>query len=136
MGLYAERGYDLAEAKNAMSLEIEAWYGGATLDVFDCAVLGGVMHRYECNEAAQLRMISGKVSNQQITLMCGVVPADPETDPVWGWKAHTATECGKVHTDYTKFVADAATNYIALKSQLNACTTVLQVDAMFAALMG
>jgi hypothetical protein len=135
MGLYTERGYTIEEAKQAMLGEIETWYGGATLDTFDCNVLG-TMHRYECNEAAQLRMINGKVSNQPITLMCGQVPADPESDPVWGWLSHSAAECGKVHTAYTQFIASSAVRYQELKAQAEACTTVAEIDVMFHALWG
>jgi hypothetical protein len=135
MGLYTERGYTLLESQQAIATEIEAWYGGATLDTFDCNVLGA-MYRYECNEAAQLRMINGKVSNQPITLMCGQVPVDPESDPAWGWVSHSATECGKVHTAYTQFMASAATEYQSLKAQAAACTTVQEVEAIFTHLYG
>ena len=129
MGMYIDRGYDLATAKMVMLGEIEAWYGGATLDTFDCNILGSV-YRYECNEGAQLRMISGKVSNQPITLICGQVPAEPDTDPTWGWLEHTATECGKVHTAYAQFMASSAVNYTNYKAAANAATSVAAVEAV------
>lgn len=134
MGLYTDRGYNLQTAKESCANEIEQWYGGATLDTFDCNTLGSI-YRYECNEAAQLRFINGKVSNLPIDLMCGpVLVADQ--DPVWQWLSHTAVECGKVHQAYLEFSKDAAMQYKAFKAQLIAAATVLEVDAIITALWG
>jgi hypothetical protein len=130
MGLYIERGYNLVDAKQAIEAEIVAWYGGAALDTFDCNVLGP-MHRYECNEAAQLRFINGKVSNSPIMLTCGQVPADPEQDPAWTLKSHSATECGKVHTAYTQFASAIDLQFSLYKQQAAAATTVAQVEDIF-----
>lgn len=129
MGLYIDRGYTLAEAKTALLIEIDTWYGGATLDTFDCNVLGS-LYRYECNEGAQLRMISGKVSNQPIPLICGQVPAQPDADPAWDWLVHTATECGKVHTAYTQFISDSSLKYTNYKTAANAATTVAAIETV------
>lgn len=133
MGFYTDRGDTLQSANDSCAAEIESWYGGATLDTFDCAVLGSA-YRYECNEAAQLRFINGKVSNLPIDLMCGQVPADPEADPAWGWKSHSAVECGKVHLAYLAFSKDASLLYNGYKQQLASATTVEQVDAIWNAL--
>lgn len=133
MGLYTERGYTLEQARNSVEGEILSWYGGAALDTFDCNVLGP-MYRYECNEAAQLRFINGKVSNSPIMLTCGVVPVDPEADPVWGLKNHTATECGKVHTAYTEFASSIDLRLSQLRQQAAAATTVAQIDLLLASL--
>ena len=133
MGLYTERGYTLEQARNSIEGEILSWYGGAALDTFDCNVLG-VLHRYECNEAAQLRFINGKDSNSPISLACGVVPADPEADPVWTLKTHTATECGKVHTAYTQFASSIDLQRVVYLQQAAAATTVAQIDDLLAQL--
>lgn len=129
MGIYADRGYTVQQAKDACIAEIESWYGGATLDTFDCNVLGAV-HRYECNEAAQLRFLHGKTSNLPITLMSGPVLA-PDVDPIWNWVSHTATECGKVHGAYLEFIKQSALDYANFKTQLAAATTVAEVEAVF-----
>ena len=129
MGLYIDRGYSMVDARNALLQEIESWYGGATLDTFDCNSLGS-MYRYECNEAAQLRMLSGKMSNQPVTLICGQVPAEPDTDPVWGWLEHTATECGKVQTAYAQFMSSSAVKYTNYKMAANAAVTVADVEVV------
>jgi hypothetical protein len=134
MGFYTDRGSDLKSAKDGCILEIESWYGGATLDAFDCNILGPT-YRYECNEAAQLRFINGKVSNLPIDLMCGPVLASDQ-DPLWDWKSHSAVECGKVHSAYLAFSKDAGVQYRTYKEQLIAATTVLEVDAIWSALWG
>lgn len=130
MGLYTERGYDLETAKYACSSEIQNWHDARVLDVFDCNVLGSP-YRYYCSEADQLRMINGKVANTAVQLMCGRVPAEPDTDPTYEWVLHTSTEAGKVHTDYVQFSKDTALQYQQLKVRLAACTTVEQVEAIF-----
>lgn len=134
MGMYTDRGYDLATAKGACAGEIETWYGGKTLDVFDCSATG-VSRRYHCAESDQLRMVNGRVSNTSIELMCGEIPADPEQDPAYSWLTHSAAEAGKVHTDYVQFVKSITTKYQAMKVQLAAATTVLAVDAVLAQLV-
>ena len=135
MGFYTDRGDSVADAKNACGLEIESWYGGATLDVFDCNVVG-TMYRYYCSEADQLRFINGKVSNLPIALMCGPVPAQADQDPVYAWKQHTAVECGKVHNAYLEFTKATSAEYRNFLTQLAAATTVAEVDVIFAALWG
>lgn len=134
MGLYADRGYTLEQAKDLALIELDVWYGGAVLDVFDCNVLG-TMHRYYCSEADQLRMLNGKVSNVSIALMCGPVPAQPDSDPVYDWKEHTSVECGKVHTAYVNFAKDASGNYSLWKSQINSATTVDAIDNILVAFL-
>lgn len=131
MGFYSDRpGITLQQALDGMSGEIESWYGGHVLDVFDNNTLG-VMHRYYCSEADQLRMINGKVSNVSMTLMCGPVPAALDEDPVYQWINHSSTECGKVHTAYVTFTKEASTLYQNFKQRLPLCTTIAQVDALF-----
>lgn len=130
MGIYADRGIPFESAKGACAIEIEQWYGGKALDVFDSSATG-VLRRYYCAEPDQLRMINGKVSNTSVSLMCGVVPADPDTDPAYEWVLHTSTEAGKVHTDYVQFTKEIAVQYLAFKAQLAATTTLEQVDALF-----
>lgn len=134
MGLYIDRGYDLETAKIACGMEIENWYGGEVLDVFDCDVLGQPT-RYYCAEADQLRMINGKVSNTSVQLICGTVPADTDSDPAFDWVMHTATEAGKVHSAYVQFTKNAALRYQSFKQQLAACVTVEQVEAVYAQLI-
>lgn len=134
MGLYIDRGYDLESAKNACGMEIQNWHDARVLDVFDCNVLGAP-YRYYCSEADQLRMINGKVANTSVQLICGAVPSNPGTDPVYDWVLHTSTEAGKVHTDYVQFSKDVALQYQAFKAQLAAATTVEQVEAVFYALV-
>ncbi len=126
MGVYIDRGYTIEEARQSALHEIESWYGGATLDTFDCAVLGPV-YRYECDEAAQLRFLNGKTGNQPIQLKCGPVLA-PDQDPEWVWLQHTATECGKVHTAYLAFSADAALLYSQYKATVPTLNTVQAVE--------
>ena len=130
MGFYTDRGYTLEQAKNACAGEIESWYGGKVLDVFDSSATG-VARRYFCSEADQLRMVNGRVSNTSVQLMCGVIPADAELDPSYDWLTHSASEAGKVHTDYVQFTKTASEKYQSLKQQLAATTTVEQVDAVF-----
>ncbi len=130
MGFYTNRGYTLDDAKNACGMEIEAWYGNAVLDVFDSSVLGQP-HRYYCAEADQLRMINGKVSNTSVQLICGLIPADPESDPVYDWVIHSAVEAGKVHSEYVAFTKTAALRFQSLKQRLAACTTVEEVEVIF-----
>lgn len=135
MGLYTDRGYTLEEAKGALLLEIESWYGSATLDTFDTAAGLGSLYRYECNEAAQLRMIHGKTSNQPITLRAGPVLA-ADQDPAWDWVAHTATEAGKIHTAYVQFSAGAAVTYQAYKDQVPSLTSVAAADSLLNTIWG
>lgn len=130
MGIYTERNYTLENAKDACAPEIESWYGGKVLDVFDDATLG-TLHRYYCSEADQLRMLNGKVSNTSVALMCGQIPSAPDTDPMYDWKEHTSTEAGKVHTAYVQFSRATAQQYAALKQQLADATTVEEVEAVF-----
>ena len=132
--MYTDRGYDLPTAKGACAGEIETWYGGKTLDTFDCSATG-ISRRYYCSEADQLRMVNGRVANTSIELMCGVIPAQLDTDPNYDWLTHSAAEAGKVHTDYVQFVKSLSTLYQALKAQLAATTTVLAVDAVLAQLI-
>ena len=127
--MYAERGYSLEQAKNAALIELDVWYGNAVLDVFDCSVLGA-NHRYYCSEADQLRMLNGKVSNVSMSLMCGLVPAEPDSDPIYDWREHTSTECGKVHTAYVQFSKEASGKYSQWKASINAATTVEEVDTV------
>lgn len=131
MGILVERGYDLETAKGVAMVELDVWYGGAVLDVFDCDVLG-TMHRYYCSESDQLRMLNGKVSNVSQTLMCGQVVAGSDSDPVYDWKEHTSTECGKVHTAYVNFSKTAAANYAGWKQQIANATTVADVETIMA----
>ena len=130
MGIYIDRGYSLSDAKNSCSMELDAWLGGKTLDVFDSSATS-VKRRYYCSEADQLRMINGRVSNTSIALMCGIVPAALDEDPVYDWLTHSAAEAGKVHTDYVQFTKDVSALYITLKQQLASATTVEQVEAIF-----
>jgi hypothetical protein len=134
MGLYTDRGYNLDDAKNACGMEIENWYGSKVLDVFDSSVLGQPM-RYYCSESDQLRMVNGKVSNTAVPLICGAVPLDPDSDPVYDWVTHTGTEAGKVHSDYMQFSKTVTAQYQAFKQQLTACTTVESVEALYAQLV-
>lgn len=135
MGYYTDNGYDLDSAKTLFAAELGNWYAGSCLDTFDYAV-GGVVRRFECNEAAQLRMINGRISNISNTLYCGTV-VDPNTDPTdWTWHEFTATECGKIHQAYLDFSKANAQTYSQLKAELAACTTVAEVDAMFTSLFG
>lgn len=129
MGFLVDRGYDLETSKSVALAELDVWYGGVVLDVFDCDILGS-MHRYYCSEADQLRMLNGKVSNVSMTLMCGAVPAEPDTDPIYEWKEHTSTECGKVHTAYVTFAKDAAGKYASWKSRINSATTPAAVEVV------
>lgn len=131
MGILVERGYDLETAKGVAMVELDVWYGGAVLDVFDCDVLGA-MHRYYCSESDQLRMLNGKVSNVSMALMAGAVVAGSDSDPVYEWKEHTSTECGKVHTAYVNFSKDAAAKYGNWKSQINSAATVADVETIMA----
>ena len=135
MGVYSDRGYDLELAKSVCGGEIETWYGGKTLDVFDSTATG-VTRRYFCAESDQLRMVNGRVSNTSMTLMCGLIPAQADQDPLYDWLVHSAAECGKVHTDYVQFTKNVTTLYQNLKLQLAAATTVLEVDAVFEQLAG
>lgn len=130
MGIYTERNYTLEDAKNACAPEIESWYGNKVLDVFDSSALGP-NYRYYCSEADQLRMVNGRVANTSINLMCGLVPSQPDTDPVYDWLEHTSTEAGKVHTDYVQFSKDIAELYTLLKQELASATTLEQVEAIF-----
>lgn len=132
MGLYADRGYDLETAKSLALMELDVWYGGAVLDVFDCNVLGPV-HRYYCAESDQLRMLNGKVSNVSMALMCGPVPSEPDVDPVYAWTEHTSVECGKVHTAYVNFSKDASGRYSLWKAAIASATTVEAVDTVLSA---
>jgi hypothetical protein len=131
MGILVDRGYDLETAKGVALVELDVWYGGAVLDTFDCNVLGP-MHRYYCSESDQLRMINGKVSNVSMTLMCGTVPTEPDTDPTYEWKEHTSTECGKVHTAYVTFSRDASAQYASWKSRINSATSTAAVETVMA----
>lgn len=133
MGIYTDRGYTLEEAKQGCAAEIESWYGGKALDVFDSSATGQ-NRRYYCDEASQLRMVNGRVRNTSVTLMCGLAPAQADQDPSYEWVMHTSTECGKVHTDYVQFTKDIATQYQNYKTQLASATTVAQVDAIVSAL--
>jgi len=135
MGIYVDRGLTLAQAKETIKIEIEVWYGGKVLDVFDSSVLG-TPHRYYCDESSQLRMLNGRVSNIPMELMCGLIPSQPDTDPVYQWKQHTATECGKVHQAYLTFSADAAQQRVTYLNQAEAATSVLQIDAIYEAMFG
>ena len=130
MGIYTERNYTLEDAKNACAPEIESWYGNKVLDVFDSSALGPT-YRYYCSEADQLRMINGRVSNTSVDLMCGIVPAQADSDPQYNWIEHSSTEAGKVHTDYVRFSRDIASLYGLLKQELVAATTVEQVEQIF-----
>jgi len=132
MGYYSDNGYGVEGAKASFAAEIDNWYAGSTLDTFDFTS-GGVNRRFECNEAAQLRMLNGRISNVSNSLYCMTVGADPED---WGWRDFTATECGKIHQGYLDFSKAAAQQYSQLKTQLNAATTVEEIDAMFATLFG
>lgn len=133
MGLYTDRGYTLEQAKASLLGEIDTWYGGATLDTFDCNVLGS-MYRYECHEAAQLKMVNGKISNTSVPLFCGQVPQDPEADPTYDWVVHTSVEAGKIHSAYVAFTQAATTAYHQLKTQANAVTTVAEADTILESL--
>lgn len=135
MGFYTERGYTLQQAKDHCGTELESWYGGKVLDVFDSSATG-VLRRYQCSEADQLRMVNGRVSNTSVTLMCGVVPAQPGQDPEYVWVAHSAAEAGKVHTDYVQFSKAVAEQYATLKDQVAAATTIPELDALFAVMWG
>ncbi len=133
-GFYEGRGYTLEEAKASCLGEIESWYGGKTLDVFESTATG-VNRRYYCAESDQLRMVNGRVSNTSMTLMCGIVPSVPDQDPAYDWLVHSAAECGKVHTDYVQFSKSTTllrTQYI---NEVNASTTVQEVDLVFAKLV-
>lgn len=131
MGMLIDRGYDLETAKGMAIVELDVWYGGAVLDVFECDVLG-TTHRYYCSESDQLRMLNGKVSNVSMALICGQVIQGSDSDPVYDWKEHTSTECGKVHTAYVSFSKDAAAKYGNWKQQINSATTVEQVEILMA----
>lgn len=131
MGMYVDRGLSLEDAKLSGTYELEAWFSNRALSTFDCNSIG-VMYRYECHEAAQLRMLNGRVSNTAVTLWCGPVPANPEEDVVFGWNSHTSAECGKVHTAYLNFVKDTEAFFNAKKSEINAATTVQAVDDIIA----
>ena len=130
MGIYIDRGYDVQTSKYACASEIDSWFGGKTLDVFDSSATG-VKRRYYCSEADQLRMVNGRVSNTSIALMCGAVPVALDEDPVYDWLTHSAAEAGKVHTDYVQFTKDVSALYLTLKQQLVNATTVEQVEAIF-----
>lgn len=134
MGLYTDRGYTLEMAKNACASEIESWYGGHVLDVFDSNALG-VTYRYYCSEADQLRMLNGKVANTSVQLMCGLV-SQGDQPITFDWVMHTSAESGKVHTDYVQFSKFAATQYQFYKQQLNLADTVEEVDDIVLALWG
>lgn len=133
MGFYTDRGYSLEVAKTACAGEIETWYGGKTLDVFTSPATG-ISRSYYCDEASQLRMVNGRVSNTAIDLMCGTFNEVGEV-PTYDWLTHSAAEAGKVHTDYVQFTKALSTKYQSLKVQLAACTTVAEVDAVFAQLV-
>lgn len=130
MGFYSDRGYTLEEAKASCLGEIETWYGGKTLDVFDSSATG-VNRRYYCSEADQLRMVNGRVSNTSMNLMCGIIPTVADQDPAYDWLLHTAAECGKVHTDYVQFSKAASLQRTNMINQCNAATTVAEVDIVF-----
>lgn len=130
MGLYTDRGYNLVEAKQVMLMEIESWYGNATLDTFDSSVLGAP-HRYYCSEADQLRFINGKVANVTCELMCGLIHADPSEAIEYVWVPHTSSECGKLQTEYVQFTKTASAARLTLIAQTGAATTVAAVDAIF-----
>lgn len=135
MGFYTERQYSLDDSKNHCLIEIESWYGGKVLDVFDSSATG-VNRRYYCAESDQLRMVNGKIANVSMTLMCGVVPADPNQDPVWDWLNHSSTECGKVHTDYVQFSKAASEQRLGMIASVNSATTLAELDAIFATMYG
>lgn len=133
MSLYIDRGYTLEQAKSAGVSELESWYGGKVLDVFDSPALGAP-HRYYCAESDQLRMINGKISNTSASLVCGVIPAEPDTDPVYEWCIHTSTKSGKVHTDYVQFTKEVSLTYVSAKSTIANATTVQQIDDLLVSL--
>lgn len=130
MGIYEDRGSTLQQAKDNCLAEIEVWYGYKVLDVFDCDVLGP-MYRYYCSEQDQLRMINGKISNIPITLICGLVPADPNTDPIYTWMVHSATEGGKVHTAYMQFSNLISQQYTSFKQRIAAATTLAEMNILY-----
>lgn len=134
MGFYGDRNYTLEGAKTSCEIEIESWYGGKALDVFD-SVATGIARRYYCSEADQLRMINGKVANTSVSLMCGVIPAEPDTDPTYEWLLHSGAEAGKLHTDYVQFTKAISVEYSRLRTLLAGCKTVAEVDAVFAQLV-
>lgn len=128
-GFYESRGYTLDQAKAAFAGEIEVLYSAACLDVFDSSATG-MMRRYYCDEASQLRMVNGRVANVGMTMMCGVPPVGGG-DPTYDWLPHTSAECGKLHSDYVAFSAAAFQTRQSRLAQLAACTSVQQVDVMF-----
>lgn len=131
MGFYTDRAFDLDSAKNHMLIELENWYGQAALDTFDYEWSNGVVKRYHCNEAAQLRMINGRISNVSNDLYCGTV-LNLEEDPVdWAWIVHTSVDCGKVHQAYLNFSKDISIEYNSLKQEVSNATTVAQIDTIF-----
>lgn len=131
MGFYSERGFDLESAKGHMLVELENWYGQAALDTFDYTWTNGTVKRYFCNEAAQLRMINGRISNVANDLFCGTVLTLEEDPTDWAWVAHTSVDCGKVHQAYLNFSKDISTQYNSLKTEINTATSVSQIDTIF-----
>lgn len=137
MHFYSERGYSLEDAKIQCLSELENWFGGKVLDVFDSSATG-VKRRYWCSEADQLRMLNSKVSNTATTLMCGTVNLnDPTADPEdFDWVMHSSADVGKVHTDYVQFSKKASEDYSSYKNRINTATTVSQIDAVFFEMFG
>jgi hypothetical protein len=130
MGIYVDRGYSLQECKDAINSEIDAWYSGAALDTFVCNVIGQP-HRYECGVEAQVKLMSGKVSNQPVLLTCGIEPTDPSQAINWELKPHSATECGKVHTAYMAFSASIDALRNQYKQQAAAASTIAAIEVLF-----
>ena len=135
MGFYADRGVTFESARDACKIEVDTWYGGKVLDVFDSSATG-TLRRYYCSEADQLRMINGRLSNSGAELMCGVPPADSDADPVYSWLQHTSSEAGKVHSDYVAFSKSSGEQRKAWLARLDAATTLAEVDAVFAEVWG
>lgn len=128
MGIYEERNSTLDEAKKNCLIELEVWYGGRVLDTFDCDVLG-TMHRYQCTESDQLRMINGKVSGIAMPLMCGlIISAD---DPAYDLLEHTAEQCGLVHTAYVNFSKAVSTQYANYRQRINTATALAELSTLF-----
>lgn len=132
MGFFSDRGCSLEEAKYVCLIEIDQWLGGKTLDTFDSSVLGP-QHRYCCAESDQLRFINGKVANTVIDLMCGPV-LSPDTDPIYAFKAHTSSECGKLQAEYVLFIKAASLAAKNFRDQVFAAATIAEVDTIFEAM--
>lgn len=130
MGIYEDRGNTIEQAKENCQIELDVWYGGRVLDVFDCDVLGAP-YRYYCAEADQLRMLNSKVANVSGPLMCGLIPAEPDTDPVYAWREHTSTESGKVHSAYVQFSKATALQYGTYKQRIASATTLTELNVLF-----